>query len=67
VEECKPLIWGMHSHQVGALTNSFMMRAAFQSSQVGAVSGEVDSFDKLDWSSQLGVQSAKVSRCRLNR
>jgi hypothetical protein len=57
----------MHSHQVGALTNSFMMRAAFQSSQVGAVSGEVDSFDKLDWSSQLGVQSAKVSRCRLNR
>ena len=29
-------IWGMHSAQAGALTNSFMMRAAFQSSQAGA-------------------------------
>ena len=54
-------IWGMHNIGV-SLTSPFKMRVAFQQSELGAAAGEVPKFDKLDWTSRMGIGSAMVRR-----
>ena len=54
-------LWGMHNTGV-SLTSPFKMRVAFQQSEIGSTSGDVPSFDELDWTSRMGLQTAMVRR-----